>query len=97
MAYDALDPIGAGRWDFQFAMLSSLITNLAIRVNGKKGAKLTTPDEFMINWSGEEKVTKGQTVDEMKNILLSIASAHNKKVNKGGIGTKPPPPKTKKP
>ena len=92
-AYDKIDPIGTWREDFRMAYLSSLITNLVISVHGKKGAKTTTPIDFMPDWTGEGKEPKKQSTEEMKQILLGIASAQNKKVK--GID-RPPVSKVKK-
>ena len=68
--------------------LSSLLVNLTIQVHGKKGSKLTTPDKFLPPWLIEPIVQRSQTVDEMKQILLSIAAAQNEKVKKEKRGTK---------
>lgn len=81
-AYDRLDPIGSWREDFRMAYLSSLITNLTISVHGKKGAKTTTPMEFMPEWDREGVIhePKKQSVEEMKAIMMGIAKNQNKKV-----------------
>jgi hypothetical protein len=92
-AYDKIDPIGSWREDFRMAFLSSLITNLVISVHGKKGAKTTSPVDFMPNWTGEEKEPKRQSTEEMKQILLGIASTQNKRVR--GLD-KPPVSKMRK-
>jgi hypothetical protein len=82
-AYDRLDPIGTWREDFRVAELLSLITNTARAVHGKKGIKMSSPSDFMPNWdalaSGIPQVKK-QSAEEMKQILLSMASTHNRKV-----------------
>jgi hypothetical protein len=80
-AYDRLDPIGKWRDDFRMSFLASLITNLMIRAYGKKGARLTEVKDFLLDWSGDLKKA-GQTKqspEEMKEILTSIFTAHNKK------------------
>lgn len=82
-AYDRLDPIGQGRGDFRMAKLASVIMNAVIQMHGKRGAKLTSPKEFMPEWDAE-KLRRQQTVEEMKQAMMSIASAQNKKLkNKG--------------
>jgi len=80
IAYDRIDPVGKWRDDFRFAYLSSLITNLVIQINGKKGAKLTSTDDFMFIWDEVEREEKqGQSTDEMKQIFLSIAASKKRK------------------
>ena len=83
-AYDKLDPIGTWREDFRMAYLASLITNIARSVHGKQGTTMTTLEDFMPDWAGERKEVepKKQSVDEMKQLLLSIASNQNKKLNR---------------
>ena len=90
-AYDRLDPIGTWREDFRMAYMASLITNIARSIHGKQGVKMTTLDDFMPDWAGErqEAEQKKQSVEEMKNLLLSIASSQNKKLSR----KKPPSPK----
>ena len=57
--------------------------NAVIHSHGKKGAALTAPKDFMPEWDAE-KVKRQQTVEEMKQAMMSIASAQNKKLkNKG--------------
>jgi hypothetical protein len=90
-AVDRIDPIGEWRNDFRIAKLESLITNIVQQLYAKKGVtpKLTTPLDFMVDWSGEAKVQepKKQSVEEMKQLLLGIAKSQNKKV---GVQRKPP-------
>lgn len=88
-AYDKLDPIGTWREDFRMAYLASLITNLTISVNGKKGTKLTKPIEFMPDWSGSHEKGR-QTAEEMKEILLALAKTHNRALKAKLEDTKPP-------
>jgi hypothetical protein len=96
-AYDRLDPIGSWREDFRMAYLSSLITNLTISVHGKKGAKHTEVVDFMPDWSGEKaNEPKKQTVEQMKEMLLGIAQAQNKKVMMEKKSTVPKQNKTKR-
>lgn len=78
-AYDRIDPIGSWRDDFRMAMMCSLITNIARAVHSKKGVEMTTPEDFMPDWTGEEKGMKKQSVEDMKQVFLSIASSVNQK------------------
>jgi hypothetical protein len=80
-AYDRLEPIGAWRADFRMAFLASLITNTVRQLYGKKGAKMTSPTDFMPDWGDEniEPKTPPQSVEEMKEIIYAIASVHKKK------------------
>jgi hypothetical protein len=82
-AYDRLDPVGKWRDDFRLAYLSSLLTNLTVSVYGKKGAVMTNPIDFMLDWDveGEGKQPKQQSVEEMKQILLGFARSQNRKVD----------------
>lgn len=73
-AYDRLDPIGRWRDDFQMAYLASTMTNLAISIHGKKGAKLTQVIDYMPKWDEEKQEYKVQTVEEMKSVLTSLVS-----------------------
>jgi len=82
-AYDRIDPIGTWREDFRMAFLSSLITNLARALYPKKGHKpeMVAPEEFMPDWTGEEKevIVKQQDPEEMKQIFQALVRAQNKK------------------
>jgi len=61
-------------------MLCSTITNIAQSIYGKKGAKETSPYDFIPDWGGsEEDVKPQQTVQEMKDILLRIARRGKKR------------------
>jgi hypothetical protein len=83
-AYDIIDPIGEIRNDIKFANMASLISNLMIGAHGKKGSQMTKPEDFIIKWDfGAIEKDKKQSVEEMKRILLGMASAQNKKVMKG--------------
>jgi hypothetical protein len=82
-AYDRIDPIGKWRDEYSFAVLDSLIVNIVSRLYAKKGhtPKEVLPTEFMPNWSGEKKIARRQSVDEMKQALLSLAKSVNKRVD----------------
>lgn len=83
-AFDRIDPIGSWRDDFRLAKIESLITNIVTSLYSKKGNSpvMTTPLDFMVDWSGEEKPgkTKEQIIEEQKQILLSFAKSQNKRV-----------------
>jgi hypothetical protein len=96
-AYNVIDPIGEWRADFRISYLASLITNLAIRIHGKKGAKSVDIEEFLLKWDAEagkvKQEDKVQSVEEIKRALMSIASIQNKKA---AIKNTPPPKSLKK-
>jgi hypothetical protein len=82
-AYDRIDPIGTWREDFRLAKIESLITNIVQQLYAKKGSKpaITSPIDFMVDWTGDKVAEpKKQSTQEMKDILLGIASSQNKKV-----------------
>jgi len=86
MAYDKLEPIGKKRDEYGWAQICSTMENIVRNLYRKKGEtpKLTTPLDFMPNWGGlivQEK-KKGQSVEEMKQVLLSTARIHNRKIEK---------------
>ena len=63
-------------------MLCSLVINIARSAWGKKGAKMSTPMDFLPKWGqkySEEKEAKQQSVEEMKKIIMSIAKSGGKK------------------
>jgi hypothetical protein len=98
-AYDRIDPIGSWRDDFRIAKLESLLVNIVqqLYTDTKKGKKpeVTSPLDFMVDWDGsKDKEPKKQSVEEMKQILLSIASAQNKKVKRVEVQSKPPVKRT---
>lgn len=77
-AYNVLDPIGEERSDYRFSYLYSLLTNIAIRTYGKKGAELTKIDDFLFKWGADEEEEKMQSVEEMKNVLLALTRSQEK-------------------
>lgn len=83
-AYDRLDPIGTWRDDFRLAYLSSLVTNIAIRTQGKEGTKLTVPTDFMLEWGKEKEEIVQQSMEDMKMTILEIAHTQNVKVAEQG-------------
>ena len=96
-AYDRLDPIGTWRDDFRLAYLSSLITNIAISVHGKKGAKLTQPADFMLEWGKEKKEIEKQSVDQIKEFMMGFAKDQNRRVKADKRKTRQPIKKNKPP
>ncbi len=99
-AYDTIDPIGTWRDDFRVAKLAALIQNLVMQLYAKKGTtpKLRTIIDEMPDWLGDrtEEMNKKQSVEEMKEILLSIASTQNRKVAMQKRGLNDPPIKLQK-
>jgi hypothetical protein len=63
------------------AVLATTIFNLAVDIHAKKGTKHREIIDYMPNWLGEEEEKK-QSVEEMKDVLLSFAKTHNKKLQK---------------
>ena len=96
-AYDKLDPVGTWREDFRLAYLSSLVTNISIKVHGKSGAKLTQPLDFMLEWGKEKEEIVQQSVEQMKEFMLNFARNQNRRVKLEVVNTRPPrkkkPPK----
>jgi adenine-specific DNA glycosylase len=82
-AYDQLDPIGKWRDEYSFAVLDSLIINIVSRLYAKKGhtPKEVLPTEFMPNWSGEKKIARKQSVEEMKQALMALAKSVSKRAD----------------
>jgi len=71
------------------ARLCSVITNLAGSVYGKKGQfKQTKPKDFLPVW--DDPGPKKQTVEEMKEVLKSIARVANQRHGKVDITKRPP-------
>lgn len=71
-AYDKIDPIGTWREDFRMAYICSVISNLAISIHGKRGAKGRTAIDFMPEWDKVETEPVKQSVEEMKAVLLEV-------------------------
>jgi hypothetical protein len=48
---------------------------------GKKGTKMTTPNDYMPKWErAEEKEVKKQSVEEMKQAIMQIARRKNPEI-----------------
>lgn len=92
MAYNEIDPIGSWRDDYRMSYMASLLTNISIRTNGKRGAKLSSVDDFLLIWDKEakEQAKHVQSVEEMKKHLMTIAKTQNKAAEKNRKRTKPP-------
>lgn len=85
-AYSQLEPIGEERIEFSFAVLASLIANVALSAFGKKGTKRTTPMDFLPQWDVREEIPEEkprQSIEEMKAVLESIAAHSGKRKKKG--------------
>lgn len=81
--YYRIHPPESLRQDFRMALLTSVITNIAIGSHGKAGAKLSETADYLIDWDYiKEEETPRQSVDEMKAFMLSFASKQNKMIAK---------------
>jgi hypothetical protein len=82
-AYNRLEPIEPWVDDYKWASLMAHMTNLQTWAHAKRGyASKYTAEDFMPNWTGEEKPIKKQSWQEMKEFLLSFAKQQNKRVAK---------------
>lgn len=92
-----MDPIGEWRADFRMAYLSAIVTNIARAIYGEKGAKMAVPLDFMPEWDKENEedapISKRQTPEQMRQILVAIAKEYKKKPEKKKRTT---PPKSKR-
>jgi len=61
--------------------LASTITNLAISIHGKKGAKMTSVKDFILNWD-ESKPKGTQSPEDMLNIFKAMAASSEKRTPK---------------
>jgi len=78
--------VGSWREDYRLAYLVSTLNNIAISTNhdSKKGKpEYTKPIDFLLDWDvtneGEAKDAPQQSVEEMKNKIIGIDKAFNKK------------------
>ena len=62
--------------------LASTITNLAISINGKKGAKLTSVKDFLLDWDSSKPKKGIQSPEDMKSVFMAIAAANKQKDKK---------------
>jgi hypothetical protein len=89
-AFNYIDPIGDERKDIHMAILAATIFNLAVDIHAKKGTKHMEITDFIPKWGSDgedDEIT--QSVDEMKNVLLSLAKSTNKKIQKPRQRNKP--------
>ena len=91
---DQLDPVGDWKWEFHFAQLQALILNIVNSLyRDPKKSKPTpvNPLDLMIDWGGGKKVVKPtQSVQVMKQMLMTFAKEQNAKVEKQNKRNKPP-------
>lgn len=88
-AFYTISPFDDVKEDLRYAHLCSLIMNLTIQVNAKKGTKLTEAKDFLIEWdSTAPKEQKVQSVEDMKKFLLEFAKKHNKNIEKQTVKNK---------
>jgi len=82
-AYDALDPIGSWRGDFQASLICSVFQNIAQAVWGGRDKKdFSTPFDYLPDWDGakkrknaaKQKFENPQAVEEMKEIMMALVS-----------------------
>ena len=95
-AYDKLDPIGTWRTDFNSAQLQSLILNIVNQLYAPKGKKpeVTTPIDFMPDWTGDRvDEKKKSTPQDILALFQGIAATQKKKKE---IASKPPIKKIQK-
>jgi len=81
-AYDRLEPVGEIRGDVRNALLCMLVANLAQSVWGKKGRhRMFELQDFLPRWdeSVGEKERTPQSVEEMKEVLKTIARTVGKR------------------
>lgn len=64
------------------SVLVSTLTNLAVKIHGKKGAKSIDLKEFLFNWD-EGNTKKGtQSIEDMKRVFMEIEATNRMKGNK---------------
>lgn len=93
LAYSEVEPFGGWVWDYHVAKILAVISNLIRSFGVKKGDApvWSTLMDFMPEWSDvfpKRKISKDQSTEEMKSILLGIAKTQNAKFNKSN--TRPP-------
>jgi len=78
-AYDRIDPIGEYRNDTRTALVCSTITNLMRSIWGKKGSKMSSLSDFILQWGNEKKVEKKQTPEQMRDAFFALTGLKKKK------------------
>lgn len=74
--FNRTEPIGQYKHDYELAYLMSHLANLFIGAFGKKGAQLTKPEDYLLQW-GEQQEVKKQSVSEMRNLLMTWANSRS--------------------
>lgn len=92
-AFYTINPSESQKEDIRFSFGLSTIANLLIRAHFTKGAKLYDSEDFLINWVEgktvkQEEKEKTQSVEDMKNFLLSFAKTHNRNLSKNEVDRK---------
>jgi len=84
-AYNVLEPVGSSdRIEVSIALLASVVTDLITAIFSKKGAS-TKLSDFIPVYDPERQISKQgkkQSPEEMKQLLLAIATSHNKAIKK---------------
>lgn len=89
-AYERLEPFGDWKNDYRLAFMCSLLVNVNKSFHGKKNSKMTSPEDFLIKWGRtkeleeEDRLEGVQTVDEMKQMIRSIAATFGKRKSSKG-------------
>ena len=87
-AFDQLEPVGRMefRMEYMLGTVCAVLVNTVASIFSKKGSKSVqlTPADFMPQWGVfadeiHSKEAPKQSVDEMKQLLLSMASIQNTK------------------
>lgn len=78
-AFSLLEPFETEKSDYKFSYLYSVLTNLVIRSMGKRGAKLTSVEDFSLAWDPEDAIPKQQSIYQMKDMFRMIASDSKEK------------------
>lgn len=87
IAYHDLDPIGEWRDDFRFAKLEARLVNITREIYQQKGKppEMILPIDLMPDWTNDKvqkQVIKKQTVDQHRDILMSLVKSQNKRMEK---------------
>jgi hypothetical protein len=79
-AYDKIEPIGGFREDYRFAQVCLMLHNQIQQQRGDGKWRKASLHDFML-WGPKVKVkeTESQSVEEMKAIMLSLASPKKEK------------------
>jgi len=82
-AFNSLEPIGEYRRDYRIAVLTSVIYNFASSFGSKTGRRLVSKPQDFMAWLEQppQETEQEQTVDEMKQVLHTIADTYSGKKN----------------